>query len=73
MMGEFAGTRGLAGTVSTLRGWNAGANSIILAGMVPADTRVPAGSDSDLIRSGHPLDEPIGADVKPAAKMALAF
>lgn len=31
------------------------------------------GAAADLIRQGHPLDEPIGADVKPAAKMELAF
>lgn len=31
------------------------------------------GAAADLVRQGHPLDEPIGADVKPAAKMALAF
>lgn len=30
------------------------------------------GAAADLIRQGHPLDEPIGADVKPAA-MELAF
>lgn len=31
------------------------------------------GAAADLIRQGHPLDEPIGADVRPAAKMELAF